>query len=145
MLKVPQKADHALLLMRHLAVRHAAKQPLSLEDVAKAEGISQGYLEEVARLLRSAKLVEGRRGIGGGYVLSRDPQDVTVADVVTAIEGPKWTAECLGESKRPRVAAHDVLWRKVQGQVMTMLRGMTIADVAEEAAAQAKRAETLTK
>lgn len=130
MLNVPQKADHALALMRHLALRHEAKLPLSLEEVAQAEGISQGYLEEVARLLRSANLVEGRRGAHGGYVLTREPQDITVADVVTAIEGHKWTAECLGESKRARAGANDALWRKVQGQVMTMLRGMTLADIA---------------
>ncbi len=145
MLNVPQKADHALVLMRHLALRHAHGLPLSLEDVAKAEGISQGYLEEVARLLRTAKLVEGRRGAHGGYVLSREPQDITVADVVTAIEGHKWTAECLGDAKRTRVAAHDMVWRKVQGQVMTTLRGMTIANVAEVAVAHAKALSDLTE
>lgn len=119
------------MLMRHLAANYAAKQPLSLEDVAKKEGVSQGYLEEVARLLRAAKLVEGRRGIGGGYVLAKDPAEITVADVMVAIEGPTWTAECLAEKPvRARIAANDVVWRKVQGQVMTTLRSISIADVA---------------
>lgn len=136
MLKVPQKTDHALVLMRHLAIRHAAKASLSLADVAKAEGISQGYLEEVARLLREAKLIEGRRGIGGGYVLARDPRDLTVADVVTAIEGPTWATECLGTAaeakKAARGSANAAVWRKVQGQVMTALRGILISDLAAE-------------
>jgi Rrf2 family cysteine metabolism transcriptional repressor len=137
-LKVPQKADHALVLMRHLALRHAAKQPLSLDDVAKTERISQGYLEEVARLLRSAKLIEGRRGAHGGYVLTREPADISVADVVTAIEGHKWAMECLGESKKlARHANNDSIWRKVQGQVMTTLQSISIADVAIAAVAQA--------
>ncbi len=132
MLNVPQKVDHGLMLMRHLAANFATRAPLSLEDVARKEKISQGYLEEVARLLRAAGLVEGRRGAGGGYVLARDPKDVTVADVMTAIEGRTWTAECLGDKKarRGRASAHDAVWRKVQGQVMTTLRGITIADVA---------------
>lgn len=145
MLKVPQKADHALVLMRHLALRHEAKLPLSLEEVAGAEGISQGYLEEVARLLRAANLIEGRRGAHGGYVLLREPQEITVADVVTAIEGHKWAAECLGEPKRARVAAHDALWRKVQGQVMTTLRGLTVADVADAAVPRARQIDALTE
>ncbi|MEY4745332.1 MAG: hypothetical protein RL272_1277 [Candidatus Parcubacteria bacterium] len=134
MLNVPQKVDHGLVLMRHLALRYAAKTPLSLDDVARKERISQGYLEEVARLLRAAGLVEGRRGARGGYVLARDPRELTVADVMTAIEGRTWAAECLGgATKRARLAAHDSVWRKVQGQVMTTLRGITIADVAEDA------------
>lgn len=123
--------------MRHLAVRYAEGQALSLGDLAKAEGISQGYLEEVAGLLRSANLVAGRRGIGGGYVLTRPPEDLTVADVVTAIEGPTWTAECLAEKKRAtRHAANAVVWRKAQAQVMTALRGITLADLAADKAAQ---------
>lgn len=131
------------MLMRHLATNYAAKTPLPLEDVAREERISQGYLEEVARLLRAAGLVEGRRGAHGGYVLARDPRDVTVADVMTAIEGQTWTAQCLGMSaealakgdgnpKRVRACVHEAVWRKVQGQVMTTLRGITIADVAND-------------
>ena len=129
MLKVPQKVDHGLMLMRHLAANYAAKQPLSLEDVAKKEGVSQGYLEEVARLLRAAKLVEGRRGIGGGYVLAKDPADITVANVVTALEGKTWTPECIGETPKRRPSSNDAIWRRVQGQVMASLHAMTIADV----------------
>lgn len=137
MLNVPQKVDHGLMFMRHLALNYAAKTPLSLEDVARKERISQGYLEEVARLLRAAGLVEGRRGAHGGYVLARDPHDVTVADVMTAIEGQTWTAQCLGEKPdRRRASAHGAVWRKVQGQVMTTLRGITIADVAADASAK---------
>lgn len=132
MLKVPQKVDHGLMLMRHLAANYAAKLPLSLEDVAKKEGVSQGYLEEVARLLRAAKLVEGRRGIGGGYVLAKNPAEITVANVVTALEGKTWTPECIGETPKRRVSANDALWRRVQGQVMATLHAMTIAEVAAE-------------
>lgn len=121
------------MLMRHLAANYAAKQPLSLEDVAKKEGVSQGYLEEVARLLRAAKLVEGRRGIGGGYVLAKDPADITVANVVTALEGKTWTPECIGgESPKRRASANDAIWRRVQGQVMATLHAMTIAEVAAD-------------
>ena len=133
MLKIPQKVDHALLLMRHLAEGHATARPVSLEEVAKRERISQGYLEEVARLLRTAGLITGRRGIGGGYTLARKASDMTVADVITAMEGKTWTMECLGESpKEHRVSANDALWRKVQGQVMATLHSVTIAEIVRE-------------
>ncbi len=119
--------DHALLLVRHLA---EGVGPVSLEEVATREKISQGYLEEVARLLRSAGLISGRRGAGGGYTLRQKPADITVADVITAMEGRTWTVECLGEgAKEHHVSANDAIWRKVQGQVMTTLHSMTIAEI----------------
>lgn len=130
-LKVPQKVDLALVLVMSLAKRPAG-QTASLDEVAREGAVSQGYLEEVARLLRAAGLVEGRRGAHGGYVLSRDSRDITVADIITAIEGRTWSAECLGEEDRPKVSANNDIWRKVQGQVMTTLHGMTIADLAAE-------------
>jgi len=130
MLKVPQKVDHGVLLMRYLAERQESGAPLALDEVAKAESISQGYLEEVARLLRSAGLISGKRGAGGGYVLVRDPRDISLADIVTVVEGRTWTAECIGDAaNRVKAGAHDAVWRKVQAQVMTTLGNISVADV----------------
>jgi Rrf2 family protein len=130
-LKIAQKTDHALLLMRQLAEGFKADTSVTLDEVAKKGGISQGYLEEVARLLRSAGLIAGRRGAGGGYRLAKDPADITVADVITAMEGGAWTMQCLGESKDAHAGANDAVWRKIQGQVMTTLHGMTVASLVE--------------
>lgn len=132
MLKVPQKVDLALVLMRRLAEGQSDARPLSLDDVARDADVSQGYLEEIARLLRAAGLVTGRRGVRGGYVLARPAADISVADVVVALLGNTWTAECLGEKPRGANAATEetaVLWRKVQGQVMTTLRAVTVAEL----------------
>ena len=136
--------------MRQLAEGFAAKKPVSLDEVARKERISQGYLEEVARLLRSAGLIAGRRGAGGGYVLARNPSEITVAEVITAMEGKTWMMECLGEMKgeqpvaarsslpavrhanEPHVSANDAVWKKIQGQVMTTLHQTTIASLVNE-------------
>ena len=131
-LKVPQKVDHALLLVTVLAERYKAEKPLSLDEVAKKEGISQGYLEEVAHLLRAAGIVAGKRGAHGGYVLAKDPEEVTVANIITAMEGQTWTPECIGETPHRKVPANDGIWRKVQGQVMSTLHNMTIADIVSD-------------
>lgn len=144
MLKVPQKLDLALVLLRRLAENHTAGQPLSLDGVAQEASVSQGYLEEVARLLRSAGLVAGRRGSHGGYVLTKLASDITVADAVVAVLGSTWSAECLGEkSTRHGDAASGRLWRKVQGQVMTTLGSVTIAELAAQHA-EAAPAATVT-
>lgn len=126
-LKVPQKVLHGLCLVSNLAERYGSSTPISLEEIAEKERISQGFLEEIAALLRAAGIIRGRRGNGGGYLLIRDPRELTVADVITALEGGCWSEYCLGESETPGRASNE-LWRKVQGQVMTTLYGMTIAE-----------------
>ncbi|MEY4723776.1 MAG: hypothetical protein RLZZ324_1289 [Candidatus Parcubacteria bacterium] len=150
MLKIAQKSDYALLI----AVRLAEKGPegrLSLEELASNEGISQGYLEEVAGLLRAAGIITGRRGAGGGYVLTRPAEAISLASIITATEGGAWATECIGGSSgKPandgpkatnakRAGSHQDLWRKVQGQIMTTLHGMTVADVMQ---AQVSHADT---
>lgn len=133
MLKVPQKLDLALVLLRRLAENQAGGQPLSLDGVAQEASVSQGYLEEVARLLRAAGLVSGRRGSHGGYVLAKPASDISVADAVVAVLGRTWSAECLGEKPaRHADAASSRLWRKVQGQVMTTLGAVTISELAAQ-------------
>jgi Rrf2 family protein len=134
-LNIPQKVDHGLLLAARLAERFADKTPLPLEEIARKEGISHGYLEEVARLLRAAGMIEGKRGAGGGYVLAKDPNEISVADVIAAIEGRGWFAECLGEhghAAKVRASSNRDVWRKVQGQFMASLYGMTVAQVAAD-------------
>jgi Rrf2 family protein len=126
-LNIPQKVELAITLVTELAA-HGTAEPRSLEDIARKDGLSQGYLEEVARLLRSAGLIVGRRGAKGGYVLAKRPEEITVADVITAVEGRCWSENCLGQ-ERDVVAERHEIWRKVQGQVMATLYGMTIKDL----------------
>lgn len=136
MLKVAQKSDYALLIVVSLAER-GDDVPLSLDELARKEAVSQGYLEEVAGLLRAAGIITGRRGAHGGYVLARPASEISLANVLTATEGGAWTTECIGESgaaSRTRTSGDRGrnLWRKVQGQVMATLHGMTVADIVAE-------------
>ena len=132
-LNIPRKVDHGLLILIALAEEYGSGRSRSLEEVANEGGVSQGYLEEVAGLLRMAGLVRGRRGAGGGYVLVKDPADISVADVITAIEGRCWSGECLGGSgAKAGFAARRDVWQKVQGQVMATLHGLTIAGLIVE-------------
>lgn len=125
-LKVPQKAQYGLHLISALAARHPGGQPLSLEVVAEEAGISKKFLEQVALDLRKAGLVEGRRGASGGYVLLRDPAILTVAEVVSAVEGPAKLELC---SLHTEAKKTDAIWAKLQGQILTTLSSTTIADL----------------
>ena len=62
--------------------------PTSVRDIAERTGLPQPYLEQILLALKGAGLVRSKRGVGGGYVLARDPADITLAQIVRAVDGP---------------------------------------------------------
>ncbi len=135
--KVPLKVHHGLLLVTHLAERFDVGTPTTLEEVADKEQISQGFLEEIAALLRSGGIIEGRRGPSGGYLLVKNPAHLTVADVIAAIDGPLALVDCLDGNVGCMMAEKCTsrgVWAKVQKQITSTLTGMTISDVIDRPA-----------
>jgi Rrf2 family protein len=136
-LKVPQKVHHGLLLMTALARAYRLGQAVSLDTVAVGESLSQGFLEEIAANLRRAGLIVSRRGKNGGYLLSRAPRQMTIGEIIAALEGPMALVECLGaQSGCPRAGScsNETVWRRVQGEVNRVLDGLTLAKAAGLAA-----------
>ena len=125
LLKVTRKAELGLLLVSELALHPG--ELVSLEAVSKKTGASRKFLEEVAGELRRAKIVEGLRGAAGGYRLLRDAKSLTVAEVLTAVEGPMEIDACTAHAHEH---AELGIITKVQGQVMATLMNTTVADLA---------------
>jgi len=131
--KVPQRVHHALLLMTELAQRTGSGRAVTLQEVAVAAGISQGFLEQVALLLRRSGLIVGRRGAGGGYRLAVELKDLTVADVIAAVEGPVSVVECLGDHATCILAgscSNRGVWAEINRQIMGTLSRMTLTEAA---------------
>lgn len=82
---------NALILLTEIA---SAKGLVSLDAVAKRMCLSQGYLEEVAHALKTAKLIRGRQGRGGGYLLARPASKISLSDVMSAVNGPLELVSC---------------------------------------------------
>lgn len=101
-----------------------------MAEVAEARGLSGGFLEEVAAPLRQAGLIKGKRGAGGGYALARAAGDISVADVVEAVEGPVAFVECQGGgcAISGRCGSKRV-WDKVQIAVLEAMRGVSLKDL----------------
>src|SRR5258708_13963687 len=87
MLKVSSRGHYGLRMMPELARAHG-RGPLSLTDIARVEGLPLPYLEQLVVPLRKAGLVEGTRGLHGGYTLGRDPKEMTAGDILRVLEGP---------------------------------------------------------
>jgi Rrf2 family protein len=128
--QVPQRVHNAVLLMADLA-EHGDGGFVSLTEVAERKGLSRGFLEEVAAPLREADLISAKRGAYGGYVLTRDPADITVRQIIEAIEGPLTLVDCLGGGECPMSGSCSSknLWSQVQERVVDSLEDMTLAEL----------------
>ena len=144
------KAEYGVRVMAHLAA-HEGDGPISLAQIAEAEGLPLAYLEHLAARLRRAELVDSRRGAHGGYKLARNAAAITMAEVVRALEGEIAPIECITASADGEVSCvrdgepgHEpcptkLLWTRVQGSIVRTLTDMTLADLARPAPSEAGR------
>ena len=93
MLKLTKKADYGLIAMRHLA-EHADLGACSAKDLAEMYGIPQEALAKILQRLARSKLLTSQHGTNGGYVLARDPREISALEVIRAIEGPLFMTSC---------------------------------------------------
>ena len=129
-MRTTAKADYAVRAAVELA---AAGDMLTAEQVAQAQGIPANFLENILRDLRRGGIVESRRGQQGGYVLARPAGEISLADVIRAVEGP--LANVRGNP--PEDLAYDgsaaklrEVWVALRASVRSVLEGVTLADVA---------------
>jgi Rrf2 family transcriptional regulator, cysteine metabolism repressor len=131
------KAEYGIRVMAHLA-RHDGSQPISLSSIADAEGLPLAYLEHLVQRLRKAELVESRRGAHGGYTLARPAPEVTMAEIVAALEGEIAPIECItADADGVLTCAREggapcptkLLWTRVQGSIVRTLNEMTLDDL----------------
>ena len=80
-MKVSTRGDYACRALLSLAL-HETAGPTSVRDIAERTGLPQPYLEQILLALKGAGLVRSKRGVGGGYVLARPPEEVTLGDMV---------------------------------------------------------------
>ena len=131
-MRVSAKADYAVRAMIELAAAGSEGEPRKGELVAKAQEIPMPFLENILAELRHHGLVQSRRGAEGGYWLSRLPQEVTIAEIIRAVEGP--LASVRGESPeevRYQGAAEPLqrVWLALRSNIRDVLDRVTLADV----------------
>jgi Rrf2 family iron-sulfur cluster assembly transcriptional regulator len=127
-MRLSTKGRYAVTAMLDLAIHHA-EGSVTLSDISEAQGISLSYLEQLFARLRKAGLVEGIRGPGGGYQLSREPADISVAEIIDAIgEGIDVTL-CGGRTdcqEGERCLTHE-LWQQLGSKIHEFLESVTLA------------------
>src|SRR5690554_7460952 len=135
-LLVSTKGRYGLRSMVELALNHQ-NGPLPLRIIAKRQEISEPYLEQVFASLRKAGLVRAVRGSSGGYVLARPASEITVEEILTALEGPITPVTCVEETEAtncPRMASCLTypLWKELADKINEVLSSTTLQDRSEE-------------
>lgn len=87
-MKVGSKGHYGLLALAELAEGYKAGRPMQVREIAKRQQIPQEYLGQIMVLLKRSNLVHGARGPGGGYLLARPPESITVKEALAVLEGP---------------------------------------------------------
>ena len=141
------KAEYGIRVMVELA-RRGGEEPIPLAEIAERGGLPLAYLEHLVARLRKAELVSSRRGSRGGYMLARAAEEITMAEVVEALEGSIAPIECISEaadgsivcareSSLDHACPTKLLWTRVRFSIVSTLRETTLADLLRGAGAPA--------
>jgi len=131
-MRLTTKGRFAVTAMLDLAL-NGDEGPVSLAGISERQKISLSYLEQLFGKLRRGSLVESVRGPGGGYNLARDASQVSVADIVRAVEEPIDSTQCGGRENchdNHRCMTHD-LWEELNTTVYGFLEGVSLALLVE--------------
>lgn len=136
-MKISTKGHYGVQAMFDLA-QHFGEGPISLKSVAERQGLSEHYLEQLIAGLRKAGLVKSVRGAQGGYILSRDPAEIKVGDIIRVLEGPIAPVECVNEEDAEQCMKADFcitknVWEKVKDSIVEVVDSISLADMCKDA------------
>ncbi len=135
-MRISAKADYAVRAAAELAAAESAGKPVKGEQLSRAQGIPRKFLENILADLRHAGLVRARRGADGGYALTRPASEISVADVLRAVEGPLAAVQ----GSRPEglhyqgaAARLPEVWVALRSNLRAVLERVSLADLASGA------------
>lgn len=134
-MKLSTKSRYALEALLYMAL-HAHDHPVSIGEISRETGISEGYLDQIFFRLRKAGLLTAVRGKAGGFLLASSPEKISAGCIVRALEGtlvPVSCAENLSACKSPvrDQCVTRALWVRLSHEIGNILDGMTLASLAE--------------
>ena len=133
-MKISTRGRYGLRALLELALNYA-QGPLPLKNIARSQGISAKYLEQLFIPLKGAGLLKSTRGALGGYMLAKEPSAINLYDILSVLEGDLNLLDCLGDAeiceRRDKCPAR-VIWQEMNLTVKKYLCGITLADLVEQ-------------
>ena len=133
MIRISTKGRYGTRFMLELAMNYS-KKPILLREIAKKEDISEGYLQHIVDTLKGSGLILSNRIGHGGYTLSRKPEDITLKDILSSLEGTINFTECVGNpdvcERSPHCTAREV-WSELCEKFSRSLDEITLKEMTE--------------
>jgi Rrf2 family protein len=142
-MRLSKKTEYALKALIY-AARHPEETTFQIKELAERNGIPKKFLELILLELKNAGIVESRRGVGGGYLLVRRPEEIRSSEIIEAIEGPVASSKVRkGRGKKTpgkdSSSAVSRLVRETSEAIESVLDRWTLADLAREEQEAAER------
>jgi len=133
--KVSTRGDYASRALLSLALHGDGGTPTSVREIADRTGLPQPYLEQILLALKGAGIVRSKRGVGGGYVLAREPAQILLSQIISAVDGPIVAGD-FGQPHTNGSCDHEgqcvllAIWGSAGSHMRRYLDSFTLADIA---------------
>jgi len=136
-MKLSTKGRYGLKAILDLAV-HSSDGQVALKSIAERQGLSENYLEQLFASLKKAKLIQSVRGSQGGYLLGRNPEKISVGDILRALEGSMAPTECVEENCTSTGCCNTdacvtrSVWEKIRDGINNVIDNITLKELVDD-------------
>ncbi|MGL4606819.1 MAG: RrF2 family transcriptional regulator [Eubacteriaceae bacterium] len=135
-MRLSTKGRYGVLAMVELALNFG-QGPVSIKEIAEKKNLSDSYMEQLFSTLKTAGLVKSLRGARGGYVLARDPNEITVGEIIRALEGPIELADCVNGKnsvvcKKSPECVTKALWEEIRDSINNVIDNRSLQDLLDK-------------
>lgn len=135
-MKLSTKGRYGLRAMIQMA-SNQGNGPMATHEIARLQNLSERYLEQLFIPLKQAGLVKSIRGSQGGYILGREPEKISVGDIIRVLEGPLAPVNCVNETNpeacdRSSTCVTRPIWTQVRDAITQVLDSYSLADLVEK-------------
>lgn len=134
MLRLSTKGRYGVRALFEIAGGYPS-DPVTIKEISEKQAISVPYLEQILNKLRKAGFIKSIKGPGGGYILGRKPENISIGEIVKVFEGPVAIASCLDPKKgcvRVDICIAYLLWRSLGEKIEGFLNTITLKDLISE-------------
>ncbi|MGH1395055.1 MAG: RrF2 family transcriptional regulator [Trichormus sp.] len=140
LLALSAKVEYALLALLELANHYGDKTPTTMSDISAKHPIPERYLEQILSSLRRAGVLQSQRGSKGGFILTREPRQLTLLEVVIMLDGEQKERESNGEDNLEKSLVWEI-WQQADVSAQSILSQYTIQDLCEEREARLQKSQ----
>ncbi len=129
-MKLSSKTHYGLMAC-HILGRNYPDTAVSASTLESLISVSGKYLEQIMRILTARDIVKATRGVAGGYYLKREPKDITIGEIVRALEDDMEIIECVKDGGKCKCCPSSAVWKKLYQGINDLLDSMTLEQMIE--------------